>query len=67
MVAFVNNVWALESTKSADDVGENVTNHWPKQGEDDDNDYCHEDEDERILNQALTFFLWSVQHNNFSL
>ncbi|HRF94622.1 MAG TPA: hypothetical protein PLZ51_05505, partial [Aggregatilineales bacterium] len=53
--------------KIAEDVGEYVTNHWPKQGEDDDNDNSYEHEDECILNQALTFFLWFVNHDDFSL
>ena len=53
--------------ETVDDVGEHVTNQRPEDGEDNDNDDCYEDEDECIFNQALAFFLWSVQHYDYSL
>jgi hypothetical protein len=49
------------------DVREDVADGWSKQGQNDDNDDCYEDEDECVLNQALPLFLWFVNHDEFSL
>ena len=48
------------------DVGEDIANGWPKQGQDDDHDHCNEHEDKRVLNQTLTFFTRIVHHDDFS-
>jgi hypothetical protein len=50
-----------------EDIGENVTDGRPKQDEDDDHDNGDQYEDEGIFNQALAFFLWSIQHDDFSI
>ena len=42
-----------------DDVGEDVADRRPEQGEDDDNNDSDEYEDQRVLNQALAFFFRS--------
>jgi hypothetical protein len=50
-----------------DDVGENVADGRAKQGQDDNHDNGDQDENERILDQALTFFTREVHHDDFSL
>lgn len=50
MVAFVSTDVVKKLLKVAEDVGEDVPDHWPKQGEDDDNDNCYQHEDESIFN-----------------
>lgn len=56
-----------DELQRVDDVREDVADRGPEQGENDDHDNGDEDEDERVLNQALTFFTRHVQHCGFSM
>ena len=45
------------SRQGAGDVAEGIANIGAKQAHNTDHNNCHESEDDRILHQALTFFL----------
>ena len=46
----------------AHDVGENVADGRPEQGQNDDHDDGNQNKNQRIFNQTLTFLAWQKQH-----
>src|SRR5574341_1047935 len=56
----------LDELNTIDDVAENVTDDRAEQGQDGDDDHRHQDEDEGILDKALTLFTRNKQHNDAS-
>ena len=52
--------------KILDEVRENVTNRRAKQSQNDDNNNGHQNQDQRVFDQALAFFTGHVQRNEFS-
>ena len=56
----------LDGTKSTENVAEDLTDSWAKQGQDDDNDNCDQDQDQSVFYETLAFFiLRAIQHDNY--